>query len=98
MQVSLGQTHTTALCPALTSHSELSDEALKDAGISPTTVRVSVGLEDPRLILSHLYEAAKLAIDPELSGFSQAFPTADEIDALYREVYIDVHSRFANSK
>ena len=98
LQVSLGQTHTTALCPALTSHSELSNKALSDAGISPTTVRVSVGLEDPRLIVSHLYEAAKLAIDPELSGFSQAFPTTDEIDTLYRDVYIDVHARFANAK
>lgn len=97
LQVSLGQTHTTALCPALTSHSELSSEALKDAGISPTTVRVSVGLEDPRLILSHLYAATKLAIDPELSGFSEAFPTTDEINILYRDVYIDVHSRFANA-
>ncbi len=34
MQVSLGQTNTVALCPALTTHSELSDEALNEAGIN----------------------------------------------------------------
>ena len=35
LQVSLGQIQTTVLCPALTSHSELGDAALREAGISP---------------------------------------------------------------
>ena len=38
LQVSLGQVSTLVLCPALTSHSELSDEALRAAGIAPTTL------------------------------------------------------------
>jgi O-acetylhomoserine/O-acetylserine sulfhydrylase-like pyridoxal-dependent enzyme len=94
MMVSLGQTNTLALCPALTSHSELSEEALAEAGIAPTTTRISVGLEDPRIFVAHLQRAASLAIDPTHKGFSDAFPEAAKIDAIYRETYLDVHSRF----
>jgi len=46
LQVTLGQVNTVVLCPPLTSHSELSDEALRQSGISPTTIRISVGEED----------------------------------------------------
>jgi O-acetylhomoserine/O-acetylserine sulfhydrylase-like pyridoxal-dependent enzyme len=94
MLESLGQTNTLALCPALTSHSELSEEALAEAGIAPTTTRLSVGLEDPRIFIAHLQRAAELAIDPTHGGFSDAFPTAEKIDQIYRETYLDVHSRF----
>src|SRR5205823_12665888 len=44
-QVSLGQSNTVVLCPALTSHSELAPAELRAAGIEPTTVRISVGEE-----------------------------------------------------
>jgi len=97
LQVSLGQTNTTALCPALTSHSELSNEALRDAGITPTTVRVSVGLEDPRIIIVHMQKTAELTVDHEIPGFSANFPAADDVDSIYREVYNDVHKRFIAS-
>ena len=49
--VSLGQSNTLVLCPALTSHSELSPAALKEAGITPTTIRISVGDESPRELI-----------------------------------------------
>jgi O-acetylhomoserine (thiol)-lyase len=98
LQVSLGQLGTVVLCPALTSHSELSPEALREAGISPTTVRVAVGDEDPRTLFVHFVRAAELAIDPARPGFSKGFPKPDEVDALYREVYLDVHTRYLDSK
>lgn len=94
MQVTLGQNNTVALCPALTSHSELSEQALADAGIKPTTIRLSVGLEDPRHLLVHFRRAAQTAIDPVLPGFSEQFASAESIDQLYRDIYVDVHRRF----
>jgi len=97
MQVSLGQTNTEALCPALTTHSELSEEDLKEAGIAPTTMRISVGLEDPRILISHIQRSAMLTLDAEVPGFSQQFPPAAEIDRIYREIYVDVHSRYVTS-
>jgi hypothetical protein len=42
--------------PALTSHSELSGDALREAGISLTTIRIAVGDEDPRGLLAHLMQ------------------------------------------
>jgi hypothetical protein len=90
--------NTVVLCPALTSHSELSAEALAAAGISPTTIRIAVGDEDPRSLIAHLIHAAELAIDPVRPGFSAGFPRPDAVDALYREVYVDVHRRFVESR
>ena len=94
LQVSLGQTSTIVLCPALTSHSELSDTALKEAGISATTIRIAVGDEDPRGLIAHLIKASTIALEPDNPGFVAAFPAADEIDLLYRETYIDIHRRY----
>lgn len=50
LQVSLGKTNTVALCPGLTNHSELSDAALREAGITPTIIRIAV---DERAPLIH---------------------------------------------
>jgi len=41
---------------------------------------------------------ARLAIDPARPGFSAGFPRPDAVDALYREVYLDVHRRFIESR
>lgn len=96
MQVSLGQTNTVALCPAMTTHSELSSDAQTAAGIKPTTLRISVGLEDPRAFIAHIQRAAEMTIDVVHPGFSGLFPSSDEIDRLYREIYMDVHQRFVD--
>ncbi len=96
-QVSLGQTNTICLCPAITSHSEMSREALAEAGITPTTTRVAVGTEDPRTLLAHLISAAMSSLDDEHPGFSGRFPSPDEIDAIYRKHYLDVHRRYLDS-
>jgi O-acetylhomoserine (thiol)-lyase len=86
------------LCPGLTSHSELSEEALREAGITPTTIRIAVGDEDPRTLLAHFWRAAELALEPEHPGFVSGFMTPDAIDALYESTYLDAHRRFVRSK
>ena len=98
LQVTLGQVNTVVLCPALTSHSELSPDALREAGISPTTIRISVGEEDPRALLAHLMRAAELALEPVAPGFLAHFPSPEEIDRLYESTYVDVHRRYAASR
>lgn len=96
--VSLGQSNTLVLCPALTSHSELSPEALKEAGITPTTIRIAVGDESPRELIGDFLEAARAAIDPELPGFSAKFLQGAEVDRLVDEIYTDVHARHAKAQ
>ncbi|MFO1406865.1 MAG: PLP-dependent transferase [Steroidobacteraceae bacterium] len=98
LQVTLGQSNTVVVCPGLTSHSELSAEALREAGISPTTIRISVGEEDPRALLAHFMRAAELALEPASPGFVAQFPSPDVVDGLYRETYVDVHRRYAASR
>ena len=46
--VSLGQSNTLVLCPALTSHSEMDEQAQADAFIHLTTIRIAMGDENPR--------------------------------------------------
>jgi O-acetylhomoserine (thiol)-lyase len=98
LQVTLGQVNTVVVCPALTSHSELSGDALREAGISLTTIRIAVGDEDPRGLLAHLMQAAELALEPECPGFTRYFGQPHEIDALYESIYVDVHRRYAASR
>lgn len=54
---SLGGTHSKAGHVASTTHRQLSDEALAAAGIAPSAVRVSVGLEDPEDLVADLVQA-----------------------------------------
>ena len=93
--VSLGQSNTLVLCPALTSHSELSPEALKEAGITLSTIRISVGDEAPRELIGDFLEAVRGSIDPHLPGFSTRFMPPAAIDEMIDEVYADVHKRHA---
>ncbi len=96
--VSLGQSNTVVLCPALTSHSELDAAALRAAGITPTTIRISVGDEEPRELIAGFLATARLAIDPLRPGFSAQFPDGVAIDRLCDEVYLDVHARHAAAR
>lgn len=97
-QVSLGQPNTVVLCPAITSHSEMSEEALRAAGIMPTTVRVAVGAEDPRTLMVHLIKAAESTLDADVPGFSKKFPKPDECDAIYRKHYKAVHEKYLDAQ
>lgn len=96
--ISLGQSNTIVSCPALTTHSELDDAALRDAGISPTTIRFAVGDEDPLELMQHFVEAAKLAIDPAVPGFSAQFPSLEARQELVRRVYLDAHTRYIDER
>ncbi len=96
--ISLGQSNTIVSCPALTTHSELSSDALAHAGITPTTIRFAVGDEDPKDLISHLIHAARFTIDPVVSGFSEKFLTLNLADALVKKCYLDTHQRYIESK
>jgi hypothetical protein len=98
LQVSLGQTNTVVLCPALTSHSEMSDDALAEAGITRTTIRIAVGNEDPRVLLAHVMRAAELALDPVAPGFSKGFMPPADVDRLYEDTYTAVHGAYVRSR
>lgn len=91
--VTLGQSNTVVLCPALTSHSELSPEALRAAGIAPTTIRIAVGDEAPRELIAGFLHSAQLALDPAVPGFCRHFPTGEEVDDLCDSIYLEIHAR-----
>ncbi len=93
--VSLGQTNTLVLCPALTSHSELGAKALREAGITPTTIRIAVGDESPRELIGDFLTAVRNALDPVRPGFSAKFLQGAAVDRLADELYEDVHRRHA---
>lgn len=95
--ISLGQSNTIISCPALTTHSELDEQALAEGGIRPTTIRFAIGDEDPKDLISHFIQAAQLAIDPLVPAFSAGFMSPDEIDALVQECYLDAHRKYVES-
>lgn len=96
--ISLGQTNTIVNCPALTTHSELDESALRAADIAPTTIRFAVGLENPKDLLDHLVNAARLTIDPVMPGFADRFPSEAERAKVAAEVYTDVHRRYIEAR
>jgi cystathionine beta-lyase/cystathionine gamma-synthase len=96
--ISLGQPNTIVSCPALTTHSELDDQALAAAGITPTTIRFAVGDEDPRDLIAHLVATAELTIDPQVPGFSGSFPKTSAINEMIRTCYLDAHRRYIEFK
>ncbi len=62
LATSLGGPETLVTHPASTTHVNLLPEELADAGIGPSTVRMSVGLEDTDDLLTDLAQALDLAI------------------------------------
>jgi O-acetylhomoserine (thiol)-lyase len=57
----IGDVRTLVIHPASTTHQQLSDEALADAGVPGDLVRISVGLEDPDDIIWDLDQALAAA-------------------------------------
>jgi O-acetylhomoserine/O-acetylserine sulfhydrylase-like pyridoxal-dependent enzyme len=92
--VSLGQSNTVVLCPALTSHSELSEQAQRDAGIYLTTTRISVGAENPKQLIAHFLNVTRLMIDPDHPGFSDRFMSPSEVDGMVESVYLDCQKKY----
>ncbi|MFC3094573.1 Cys/Met metabolism pyridoxal-phosphate-dependent enzyme [Alteromonas sediminis] len=97
-QVSIGQTNTIILCPALTSHSELSREEQQRAGIELTTMRIAMGTDDVKNLMAHFMLTAKIHIDPVSPGFSDQFMKAEEVDDLYARVHEQVHQQLVSQQ
>jgi O-acetylhomoserine (thiol)-lyase len=57
----VGDCRSLVIHPASTTHFRMSDEALRDAGIGPGTIRLSIGLEDPSDLIEDLKRAFKAA-------------------------------------
>lgn len=93
-QVSIGQTNTIILCPALTSHSELSREEQQKAQIFLTTMRIAMGTDNVKALIAHFINAAKLHIDPVVPGFSEQFMQPDAIEALYMDTAMAVSRQY----
>ena len=55
--VHVADARTSVLHPASTTHRQLTDEQLRDAGISPDLVRMSVGIENPADIIADIDRA-----------------------------------------
>ena len=51
-----------------------------------------------RDLIAHLVAAAQSCIDPEVPGFSSRWMIAADADRMAREVYVDVHRRYIESK
>jgi O-acetylhomoserine/O-acetylserine sulfhydrylase-like pyridoxal-dependent enzyme len=96
--ISLGQSNTIISCPALTTHSELSESALAEAGIRPTTIRFAVGDEDPHDLLGHFLASSRLMLDPYAPGFSSRFMAPKDVDALIKQSYVAAHRAYIQSK
>jgi O-acetylhomoserine/O-acetylserine sulfhydrylase-like pyridoxal-dependent enzyme len=84
--ISLGQSNTIVSCPALTTHSELDEKALAAGGLTPTTVRIAVGDEDPMDLLSHLVYAARGTIDRVVPDFSKGFPAFEAAQKMIESI------------
>ena len=95
--ISLGQSNTIVSCPALTTHSELDETALGEAGIHSTTIRFAIGDEHPLDLINHFLSTAKLAIDPTEPGFSERFCDQSTIEAIVRDCYTDIHRQYIGS-
>jgi O-acetylhomoserine (thiol)-lyase len=93
--ISLGQSNTIISCPAFTTHSELDEAALAEAGISSTTIRYAIGDEDPKDLIAHFIAAAKLTLGEEFAG---KFMSPAQIDALVRDCYLDTHKKYIESR
>ncbi len=52
--------HTGILHPASHTHRQLSDQQLREAGVDPGLMRLSIGLEDPRDIIADLEQALRV--------------------------------------
>jgi O-acetylhomoserine (thiol)-lyase len=61
----IGDAKTLVIHPGSTTHAQLSEQQLLDAGVLPGLVRISVGIEDPEDIISDLDQALAAAVQGE---------------------------------
>ena len=96
--ISLGQSNTIVSCPSLTTHSELDEEALLAAGMTPTTIRFAIGDESPADLIRHIVFAARSTIDDSEPSFSDGFMNELEAKKLIRRSYVQVHESHAEAQ
>ena len=58
----VGDVRSLVIHPATTTHSQLSDEQLKESGITAQTIRLSIGIEDVKDLIADLEQAINAAI------------------------------------
>ena len=58
----VGDVRSLVIHPATTTHSQLSDEQLVESGITPTTIRLSIGIEDAEDLIADLDQAIAAAM------------------------------------
>ena len=95
--ISLGQTNTIISCPGLTTHSELEPEDREEVEIFPYTIRMAIGIEDPKDLIEHFVAAAKLSIDPEVPGFSDKFMNKAQRNKLIKDIYLDINAKYIDA-
>ena len=96
--VSLGQSNTLILCPALTSHSEMDETAQQDAGIYLTTIRIAMGDENIKDLVNQFKLCAQIHLDPVVPGFSQGFMADKQLKTLMRDTHLRVHEQHLSSQ
>ena len=96
--ISLGQANTIVSCPSLTTHSELDDDAIRDAGLTQTTIRFSVGDEDPQDLIHHLKSCARMTIDQDIPNFTSGFLSDSDTKTLIRECYLETHQKYIDAR
>ena len=65
----VGDAKSLVIHPASTTHHRVEEQALRAAGIGPGLVRLSVGLEDPKDLVSDLKNALRV-VEKQLGGKS----------------------------
>ena len=66
----IGDARSLAIHPATTTHSQLTEEELLAAGVTPGYVRLSIGIEHPDDIIADLDQALKASGAPKLKAVS----------------------------
>ena len=66
----IGDARSLAIHPATTTHSQLTEEELLAAGVTPGYVRLSIGIEHPDVIIADLEQALGASGKPSLKAVS----------------------------
>jgi O-acetylhomoserine (thiol)-lyase len=66
----IGDARSLAIHPATTTHSQLTQEELLAAGVTPGYIRLSIGIEHPDDIISDLDQALAASSKPSLKAVS----------------------------
>ena len=66
----IGDARSLAIHPATTTHSQLTEEELLAAGVTPGYIRLSIGIEHPDDIVEDLDQALKASGDSKLKAVS----------------------------